>query len=208
MEKQKHRPIALPENHPWLMVKKMVRESLGKLPTSLVLVFVVSLAAAVLASVLLTLAEPAPRAYEYLPLRLQPHSEAAVFSAKRLQGTWTARVEKYSMSLQFEDSMFEWIVEEDNESKLRYFARGNFKLDQGVLVLAQRPDMGKPYNPRDRYIAYLPLSLRNINVYPTLQKEGLSFLIPEEERERLAPQFLRFLPPAAGQPLLWTKQFR
>lgn len=208
MEKQRHQSVALPVNHPWLMVKKMVRESVGKLPTTLVLIFLVSLAVAVLASVLLTLAKPAPHPYEYLPFRLQPHPEAAVFSAKRLQGTWTARVAKYSMSLQFEDSMFEWIVQEDNESKLRYFARGNFKLEQGILVLAQRPDMGKPYDPKDRYIAYLPLSLRNINVYPALQKEGLLFLIPQEERELLPPQLLRFLPPVASQPLLWTKKIR
>ena len=208
MKKQKHRLIPLPENHPWPMVKKMLRESLGKLPASLVLVFVVALSAAVLASVFLTLAKPDSRPYEYLPLRLEPQVGAAAFSAKRLQGTWTARVAKHSMRLRFEDSWFEWIIQEDNESNLRYFARGNFKLDQGVLVLAQRPDMGKPYDPKDRYIAYLPLSLRNINVYPTLQKEGLSFLIPQEERERLAPQLLRFLPPAEREPLLWTKQIR
>lgn len=206
MKKEKDQCAGLPDNHPWLMAKRMVRESVGKLPTPLVLIFVLSLALSVLASALLLLARPKAHPYEYLPLRLTPRAESVIFSAKRLQGTWKARVSKYPMTLQFKDSMFEWVVQEDGEPNLRYFARGNFKLEQDILILAQRPDIGRPYDPKNRYLVYLPLSLKNINVYSTLQKDALSFSVPQEERKILSSQFLRFLPTNVNEPLLWVKQ--
>lgn len=191
----------LPPNHPFVTMRRMLFQSVGRWPAPLVLILALSLSLAVLSGVALKMASTSSKA-EFLPLRLKTDPGKAVDEAV-LQGAWGYSKDGLAMSIRLENGMFEWIIRPQGEKYLRYFARGNYLLKDDVLVLAQRPDLGKPAAPVGQMLQFLPYGLTNINLKVETNGKLMLWLVPSGERARQS--FSSVFPSDPAKPLIWAR---
>ena len=152
----------LPSDHPLVMMRRMLSQSVGRLPMQLVLILALSLSLAVLTGIAMKMTTSHPKS-EFLPLRLEVDSGRPVTEVE-LKGSWGYASGGTAMSIRFENGMFEWIVKPSTEKYVRYFIRGNYILKGDVLILAQRPDLGKPQVPNGQIMEFLPYGMNNLNL--------------------------------------------
>jgi hypothetical protein len=207
-KKQDKATAPLPPDHPLVMIRRMVEESAGRLPAPLVIIAMTALVAAVLSGALLsTLAsgKKTSSGFEFLPVRVEADAASPALDEKLLRGVWVSRQGEFVSSLQLAGGKFEWMVRWGKDNNTRYYARGDYKIDHDVLVLGQRVDMGKPYDPDNPFMIYLPLSLKDINVRARLDPVAgrMAWQIPQSERKRQVPAFLRAFPADADADMIW-----
>jgi hypothetical protein len=200
---QKPEKNALPPDHPLVMMRRMLSQSMGRLPTQLVLILALSLRLAVLTGLAMTLIPSRPQS-EFLPLRLAANLERPVTDAE-LKGAWGYGSGGTAMSIRFENGMFEWIVKPSTEKYLRYFIRGNYALKGDVLILAQRPDLGKPQVPVGQIMEFLPYAVKDINLKVETNGKLMLWLVPESERERQNEGFASIFPADPAKPMTWVR---
>ncbi len=205
-------PAALPPN-PLVTMANMAKSvfggTVGRLPTPLVIIATVSLLAAVLVGLGLQMAtrkEPLPvnDPVRFLPLRLEV-DPARQISPEAVNGIWVTPKGELSMTIRFNNGMFEWIIQPPNSQYQRNFIRGNYRVEGDVLILAQRPDMGKPVVPAGQVLDYLPISMKNINARMQIGSQMMLWTVPEGEVKLQNPVFTQILPASEAKKLAWVK---
>lgn len=189
---------------PEMMV--MLKASLGRLPTSLVMIFVVAVIVAILSGFILKFAEPVSTTREFLPVRLDAHKELSPTQIKRLQGNWIIRTPEYISTFTIDGEKFEWIVSFGDIQGIQYYARGNYKLVGDVMILGMRTDLGIPYDTRYPWMKFMPMAMRNLNFYVTTDGRQLQWIIPDGERKNIISHAARILSGMTGDTvLLWER---
>ena len=169
----------------------------------LVLILALSLSLAVLTGIAMKMATSHPKS-EFLPLRLEVDSGRPVTEVE-LKGSWGYASGGTAMSIRFENGMFEWIVKPSTEKYVRYFIRGNYILKGDVLILAQRPDLGKPQVPNGQIMEFLPYGMNNLNLKVETNEKLMLWLIPASERERQNEGFASVFPADPAKPMTWVR---
>jgi hypothetical protein len=185
------------------MMRRMLSQSVGRLPTQLVLILALSLTLAVLTGIALKMVH-SPAQTEFLPLRLKAGSEHPADEAA-LKGAWGYSKGGTAMSIRLDNGVFEWIARPAGEKYMRYFIRGNYLLKGDVLILAQRPDLGKPIVPNGQIMEFLPYGMTNINIRIETNGNLMLWLIPESERKLQNEGFASVFPPDPSKPLIWAR---
>lgn len=177
-----------PTDNIFLNAKAMLLSSVGRLPTALVVILLISSTMAALTGVLLVLNKPAQRSTEFMPLRLEATEDAMSVNPKDLQGTWTYQTPQYAMTLTFVGDRFEWIIFVGDIPTAQFFARGNYKLVGDVMVLGIRPDLGMPYDSAQPWMKYIPIGMKDVNVRFSHTKKTLIWDVPPAEQARIVAE--------------------
>ena len=212
-------PTKVDADNPFVMMSRMLgqifNKSVGRLPAPLVIIFLVSLALAVLAGLALKAVQkpevkltPMER---LLPLRLALDEDAKPINQAALVGVWVSPKGQISMTIRFTDQgLFEWLIQPPNSMYLRQYIRGSYRVEGDVLVLGQRPDLGKPEPLREEIMDYLSLNVRNLNAKVEMTPKLMVWQIPEVELTRHQghnPVFAGYLKPAGDKPMTWVKAY-
>lgn len=183
MNKEKQqRPQILTE------AKQMLASSVGRMPTALVVLLVLSLAVASASGLVLKIAKDyqAHSRSDFMPLRLDVDEKSSPIPLKELQGQWVSQTGNYAMLLTVIGDRFEWIIKLGDINEAQFYARGNYRVEGNVMVLFQRPDLGIPYD-RDRlWIKSIPFAMKNVNTYISLEKGMMEWTIPADEQRNIS----------------------
>lgn len=167
-------------------MKTMIAGSVGLIPAALVILFAIAATIAALAGLFLKFeSEDRSRRQVFMPLRIESEELAAPIDIKKMQGQWIYQTSSYAMSMTFIGDRFEWIVKLSSIQEAQFYARGNFRVDGDVLVLGQRPDLGKPYDPAQPWLKFLPIAMKDLNVRLNLDKNKMGWEVPESEQKEI-----------------------
>lgn len=166
-------------------MKSLLLGSIGRLPASLVVILLMSMAVAVLTGVLLQFTKPIETQADFLPQRIESNVSLTPIEEKIIQGTWVYQHDKFAMTFSFIGDRFEWIVALGDIAEVQYYARGNYKISGDVLILATRPDLGVPYDPSKPWLKYIPLAMKNLNAKVKIGKDSLIWDVPSNEQKRI-----------------------
>lgn len=205
-------PVAPLPNNPLVMMGRMIKEmiggSLGKLPAPLVIILTVSALAMVLTGLGLKLAEgskPVVSPLErFLPLRLIPDQGMPVLTPAAVEGIWVSPKGTVSMTLQLRNGLFEWIIQQPGSDYMRQFVRGAYRIEGNVLILAQRPDMGKP-STNGQIMDYMPIAMKNLNTKVEFKNNLMLWRVPQTELDRFNAEVAALFPPGDSAPMSWIK---
>lgn len=166
--------------------KTLLASSIGRMPTALVVILVMSLCVAMVAGVVVHFASQSrSAATDFMPLRLEVSSSATVPDIKRLRGNWVVQSPAYAMSLTLVDNRFEWIVRFADIADTQFYARGNFRIEGDVLVLGVRPDLGQPYDAQKPWVKYMPIAMKDLNAQISFDGDRMVWVIPSAEQGRI-----------------------
>ena len=177
-----------PKENYLLRAKSMLLASVGKLPTSLVVILLASLMMAALTGMFMQLTKPKVGAAEFLPLRLEAVEPALPVDMKQLQGNWIYQSANYAMSITFIGDRYEWIVVFGDVPEAQFYSRGNYKIVGDVMILGVRPDLGTPRDPQKPWMKYLPIAIKNLNTKITLDNKQLKWIVPLSEQRKVFAQ--------------------
>lgn len=167
----------------------MLATSVGRMPTALVVIFMLSICAALISGAIIHVASQSrPATSGFMPLRLEISSSAPTPDVKRLRGNWVIRSSNYAMSLTLVDDRFEWIVRFADIANIQFYARGNFRIEGDVMVLGVRPDLGQPYDVQKPWIKYMPIAMKDVNLRISVDKDHVVWTIPASEQTRILAQ--------------------
>ncbi len=177
-----------PKENYLLRAKSMLLSSVGKLPTSLVVILLASLMMAALTGMVMQLTKPKAGAAEFLPLRLEVVEPALPIDVKQLQGNWIYQSANYAMSITFIGDRYEWIVVFGDVPEAQFYSRGNYRIVGDVMILGIRPDLGTPRDPQKPWMKYLPIAMKNLNTKITLENKQLNWVMPLSEQKKVLAQ--------------------
>lgn len=212
---QAPRPEAAPDN-PFVMMSRMLSQifgkSVGRLPAPLVIILVVSLAAAVLAGLALrAIDKPEVKLTpieKLLTLRLTPDEDAAPINQAALEGVWVTPKGQVSMTIRFTNQgLFEWLIQPPESKYLRQYIRGSYRTEGNVLILGQRSDLGKPEPLREEIMEYLSLNIKNLNTTVEMTPKLMIWQTPDTELARQNEVFINLLKASGNKPLAWVKAY-
>lgn len=195
----------LPPDHPLVVMKLLLAQSVGRMPAKLVILLMAALVAAVVTGVSLKWSRPESDGNKYLPLRLAPDTAAPALTEQDLQGTWIANTDTMVMSLLVEKGGYEWVAKNKEDKYLRLYAVGNYRIEGNVLVLGQRSDLAPPEIAGDHFIQFLPLGFANINFGAQVNDRLMLWTLPATERRRLDIDFNRIFPADPARPITWVR---
>jgi hypothetical protein len=176
------------KNNYFADVKSMLALSLGRLPTALVVILLLSSAMAALAGVLLEFGTPSKSSKEFMPFRIEASQNAeslALVDSKKLQGNWIYQTPTYAMTLTLIGDRFEWIIAFADIAEAQYYARGNFRMKDDVMVLGVRTDLGIPQDPSKPWVKFFPIAMKDINLHVSFEGKNLIWTVPISEQNRL-----------------------
>lgn len=168
--------------NPFVMMRQMILSSVGRLPAALVVILVLSVTAASLAAILMTVYAGEPHKEEFMPQRLESIVGANPISEAYLQGIWSMQNKDFAMNITLVGKKFEWIIKMKNSGNVLYFLRGNYKLNGDVMVLGGRKDMGAPSDPIPTGRQYMPIDIKDINVRVDVDKNQMIWHVPVSEQ--------------------------
>jgi hypothetical protein len=199
-----------PSDNPFVQMSKMLSASVGRMPTQLVVLLLASLLAAVVTGLMMKFEVSGPKGDgAFPPLRIAPTESARAVESRELNGTWIHQNENSTMTIQFQNGMFELVVRKGSPqsiSNYRYCARGDFRLKGNVLALGQRPDLGKPPTPEGTFYEFLPLEFKSVNVQLDLNQQLMLWTLPRSEVTRQTPSLLSVFPPDTNKPMVWVSE--
>ncbi len=167
-------------------IQAMLLASIGRMPGFLVILIVLSLTLSVLAGLALKIVEDQKTAAkEFMPLRIEATENAPQIDPKKIQGQWIVQTPDYAMSFSFIGDRFEWMVRFARIQEAQFYARGNFRIEGDVVVLAQRPDLGLPYDSTQPWLKFLPMAIKNINIRIALENGRLLWDVPASEQTKI-----------------------
>lgn len=211
---KKTKPATVDADNPFVLIRKTLATifdgTVGKLPTPLVMILVMSLLAAVLAGLALKMVEKpktnVPFEEKFLPVRLTPDAGAPELTKAALEGVWVTPKGELSMTVRFTKAgLFEWIIQPPDTKYLRQYVRGNYRIAGNVLILGQRPDLGKPPAPTVEVVEYLAIKMKNLNARVGINPKVMVWQVPPSELA-LQNDVVSGLFPADGtKPLTWVK---
>lgn len=190
-------------SNPFYLMKVMIAGSLGKLPAGLVIILVLALAAASATGLAMKYAK-VERQLHRGEIRLSTSTER--IDPSLMRGIWASAHKNYIMSLSLVDDRFEWIVQDLGSPKVRYFARGDWKLVTNILVLRQRKDMGYPHNPEDRSIRYIPIPAEDIEMRVAVDNSRMVWFVPDTEYVRIKGLVNGLFNPEPQTEIPWGKR--
>lgn len=193
------------DQNPFFQMKKMVLQSLGKLPTSLVMIMVAAAVTASLAGLAVHFVAANKKPYEFMPQRLEIDTAAPALDENMIQGVWFFQDGYHTMTLTLVDQKFEWVVSLADEGIARFYARGNYRVVGNVLIFGQRPDMGKPFDKKNPHADFLPMQLLSMNVFATVDRESLKWEVPVSEQGKFAKGSKPLFDGKDGAHLVWTR---
>lgn len=209
MEKQKAKPKSVPkeaQENIFANAKSMLLSSVGRLPTALVVILLVSLTMAALTGVVLQLNKTSDQTIEFMPLRLTPTPDAIPVDNRKIQGSWVYQTPEYAMILTLVGDRFEWIIQFKEIREAQFFARGNFRVVGDVMILGVRSDLGVPFDVTKPWIKYMPISMRDFNTKFSLEGKQIIWNAPvSEQRKIIAHSGEIFIGHEDGR-FEWTKQ--
>lgn len=165
--------------------KGMVLSSLGRLPTPLVIIFLLSMSVAAISGALMQLSAQSTNSNEFMPQRIQSSDNAGPVDHKMLKGNWIYQTPKYAMTLTLIDDRFEWIIAFGDIAEAQFFARGNFRVVGDVLILGARPDLGSPVDTSKPWLKFMPLAMKDLNVFFKVQGKSLEWTVPASEQKKI-----------------------
>ncbi len=199
--------IETKDNNNFSNLKSMLATSVGRLPTALVMIILVSATMAAIAGIILELGKPSTKSNEFMPLRLEATQNSVAIDTKALQGNWVYQTPAYAMTFSFIGDRFEWIIAFADISEAQYYARGNYRLVGDVLVLGVRNDLGLPYDPEMPWMKYMPIAMKDVNVFISMEgKKTLIWTMPSSEQKRIISQPSFIFADRADGIFNWTKQ--
>lgn len=195
---------AIDQNNPFVLMKKMLFSSLGKIPTGLVLILVAAMLLSILSGLVLKYAANPDKRYKDIGVTLSANPDINP-DVKLLQGVWVTSNDQYAMSLSITRDKYEWIVKSISYGSTRFFSRGIIKTQGDIIVLEQRNDMGYPLD-RDRlWVTYLPMSVKNMNARFDVSKKKMVWIVPQSQLKNLQQPILRIFSNLEEKPLVWSK---
>lgn len=184
----------------------MLAESVGRLPTSLVIILLISLAMAVLSGVVLELSKKPKTSNEFMPFRLESSVGTTSIDLKILQGNWVYQTKDYAMTFTVIGDRFEWIIAFSDIAEAQYYARGNYRIEGDVMSLGVRADLGKPYDPLKPWLKYLPIAMKDINTRISVAPKSFVWNIPASEQRFILSQTSQIFNENALGKFEWVKQ--
>ncbi len=173
-------------SNPFREMKAMIATSIGRIPAALVVIFAVAIAIAALSGLFLKIStENRLPQNVFMPLRLEVDSNTQPIDLKKLQGQWIYQNMDYAMSLAIIGDRFEWIVKFGSIKEAQFYARGNYRIDGNVIILGQRPDLGKPYDESKPWIKFLPMAMKDVNAYIAMNGKDIVLTIPSSEQAKI-----------------------
>ena len=167
----------------------MLAASIGRMPTALVIILMLSLCASLISGTIIHIASQShPAASEFMPVRLESSPSAPSPNIKLLQGHWVVQTSNYAMSLTLVDDRFEWILRLADIADVQFYARGNFRIKGDVMILGVRPDLGKPYDIQKPWIKYMPIAMKDLNIRISVDKDHMMWTVPASEQARILAQ--------------------
>lgn len=191
MKKQREKQTSVPKEARedfFANAKSMILSSVGRLPTALVVILLVSMAMAAMTGLVLQLNRAPDHVFEFMPLRLIPTPDSIPIDNRKIQGNWVYQTADYAMVLTFIGDRFEWIIQFGDIQEAQFFARGNFRIDGDVMILGIRPDLGTPVDPSKPWIKFMPMSMRDINTKVTFEGKKMIWDVPASEQKRIIAQ--------------------
>ncbi len=200
-------PDALPD-HVLTRMKKMLLESMGKLPAPLVIILLSALLLSVLAGLALKFSAR-DREISLLPLRVSVDQAAPVVSLEAVEGMWAFTPvdgKGPGMVLRLEKGVFEWVVKPIGQKYERVFARGNYRIDGNIMIFGQRGDMGKPATSVELGLVFFPMNLQSLNVKVEQKGQIMAWIIPASELRRMDDDMRHMFAPASNnRPMAWVR---
>lgn len=209
MKKQKEKQTSVPKEAQedlFANAKSMILISIGRLPTALVVILLVSMAMAAMTGLVLQLNKASDHVIEFMPLRLTPTPDSIPIDNRKIQGNWVYQTADYAMVLTFIGDRFEWIIRLADVQEAQFFARGNFRIEGDVMVLGVRTDLGIPVDPSKPWIKFMPMSMRDINTKVTFDGKKIIWDVPTSEQKRIIAQSGRIFIGHEDGHIEWTKQ--
>jgi hypothetical protein len=186
--------------------KYMLASSVGRLPTALVVILLVSVAMATVTGLVMQLNRPAAGSHEFMPQRLEITDDAPQVDVRKLQGNWVYQTLDYAMTLTFIGDRFEWIVSFKDIPEAQFFARGNFRTVGDVMILGVRPDLGKPVDPSKPWMKYMPIAMKDMNTKFSFPNKAIIWDVPTSEQSKILAQSGRIFTGHEDGHFEWTKQ--
>lgn len=209
MKKQKEKQTFVPKEGQedlFANAKAMILSSVGRLPTALVVILLVSMAMAAMTGLVLQFNRTSGHVIEFMPLRLTPTPDSVAIDNRKIQGNWVYQTADYAMVLTFIGDRFEWIIRLADVQEAQFFARGNFRIEGDVMVLGVRTDLGIPVDPSKPWIKFMPMSMRDINTKVTFDGKKIIWDVPASEQKRIIAQSGRIFIGHEDGHIEWTKQ--
>lgn len=209
MKKQKEKQSSVPKEAQedfFANAKSMILSSVGRLPTALVVILLVSMAMAAMTGFVLQFNRTSGHVIEFMPLRLTPTPDSVPIDNRKIQGNWVYQTADYAMVLTFIGDRFEWIIRLADVQEAQFFARGNFRIEGDVMVLGVRTDLGIPVDPSKPWIKFMPMSMRDINTKVTFDGKKIIWDVPASEQKRIIAQSGRIFIGHEDGHIEWTKQ--
>jgi hypothetical protein len=209
MKKQKEKQKSVPKEARedfFANAKSMILSSVGRLPTALVVILLVSMAMAAMTGLVLQLNRASDHVIEFMPFRLTPTPDSLAIDNRKIQGNWVYQTADYAMVLTFIGDRFDWIIKLGDVQEAQFFARGNFRIDGDVMVLGIRPDLGTPVDPSKPWIKFMPMSMRDINTKIQFDGKKIIWDVPASEQKRIIAQSGRIFVGHEDGHIEWTKQ--
>lgn len=209
MKKQKEKQTSVPKEVRedfFANAKSMILSSVGRLPTALVVILLVSMAMAATTGLVLQFNRTSGHVIEFMPLRLTPTPDSVAIDNRKIQGNWVYQTADYAMVLTFIGDRFEWIIRLADVQEAQFFARGNFRIEGDVMVLGVRTDLGIPVDPSKPWIKFMPMSMRDINTKVTFDGKKIIWDVPASEQKRIIAQSGRIFIGHEDGHIEWTKQ--
>ncbi len=179
-------PESLPRDNPFRALSKMARDSLGRLPAHLVVIFFVALTLAVLIGVAMQFAARREISKDaYLQSRLAPQSDKPVVTEEQIRGVWLYKSGERIATLRVGNGIFEVITYINNGSVSRSFLRGGYRIEGNMLVMQTRKDLGTPIDPNHYEYKFYPLAVETISLYAETDGRIMEWQTPASERQRL-----------------------
>ena len=173
-------------SNPFREMKQMIVDSIGRIPAALVVIFVVAMTIAALSGLMIKVASDRQEQKRvFMPLRLEAAVNFEPINLKKLQGQWVYQNTDFAMSLAIIGDRFEWIVKFDSIKEAQFYARGNYRIDGNVIILGQRPDLGKPYDQSQPWIKFMPIAMKDVNAYIEMNGKDMVLTIPSSERTNI-----------------------
>ena len=169
-------------------VRSMLMASVGRLPTALVLIILISAAMAAMAGVILEFSKPTANSREFMPLRLEATENSISPDLKTIQKNWVFQTPTYAMTFTIIGDRFEWITAFADIPDAQYYGRGNYRLVGDVMVLGIRNDFGIPYDPEVPWMKYMPMAMKDINFYVSFEDKNLVWTVPSSEQREIISQ--------------------
>ncbi|HNS44906.1 MAG TPA: hypothetical protein PKH37_06740, partial [Alphaproteobacteria bacterium] len=110
----------------------------------------------------------------------------------------------YVMSFSIVRDRFEWIVIDNDSPNIRYFARGEWKLDFDVLSLTQRKDMGYASDPDNRQLRFIPIPFDDFEMRLSGEGKKMVWSIPESEYSRIEGLLGELFDNAPQTDIVWS----